>query len=318
MNAREALREGAAALSGTESPFLDASLLLAAALGTDRTALLAAGPESLGTGELASYRSHLEARARGMPVAYILGYKEFWGRRFSVDPRVLVPRPDTEALVEAALKLGDIISRARMDGESMGRTEGGPSGLPRLRVHEACCGSGCVAISLAAERPGWLVSASDLSDGALEVASANAEAILGRGRGSLHRPGGPLGLERSDLLSFLFSRGDEHSARGSFDLVLANPPYVPSAEAKALLGRGWSEPPMALDGGEDGLDLVRRLVPEAARALAPGGALLVEADGGQAGAVEELFRASRFTDIEAVLDLGGRARVTSGRKTWTS
>jgi len=295
MTVRDALREGAAALAGTETPFLDASLLLADSLGVDTSKLLASSPDAVGAPVLESYRSRVAERARGVPAAYLVGYKEFWGRRFAVDGRVLVPRPDTETLVEVALRIGDAIAAAHPP-----------------RVHEACAGSGCVAVSLAAERPGWEVSASDLSEGALEVARGNADAILGPAGGG--RPGGPLAFLRSDLLSAVLGG----AASGGFDLVVANPPYVPSDEARALLGLGWSEPLLALDGGEDGLDLLRRLVPEASRALAPGGALLVEADGGQAAAVAELFRASRFTDVEGQGDLGGRLRVTSGRMPWTS
>jgi release factor glutamine methyltransferase len=310
MTVRDALREGAAALAGTETPFLDASLLLADSLETDTAALLASSPETVAEAALERFRSRLASRSRGVSVAYILGRKEFWGRSFKVDERVLVPRPDTETLVDAALKLGDAIAR--------GSGPGGPRGPGgRLRVHEACCGSGCVAVSLAADRPEWSVSASDLSEGALEVAAANAEALLGPGRGASSRPGGALGLGRRDLLSALLpggGRGDP--AAEGFDLVVANPPYVPSAEAEALLGLGWSEPRMALDGGGDGLDLIRRLVPEAELSLAPGGALLVEADGEEARAVAELFRASRFIEIGSVRDLGGRPRVTSGRKPW--
>jgi len=299
MIVRDALRDGAAALSGTETPFLDASLLLADALSTDGTRILAAGPETVEEGPLARYRAGIASRSRGLPLAYIVGHKEFWGRRFMVDPRVLVPRPDTETLVEAALAIGDLIVDAQA------KTIRKRFAAPALRVHEACCGSGCVAISVAADRPDWSVSASDLSEGALEVARANARALIDPAR-----PGGPLPFIRSDLLSAL--------TRGSFDLILANPPYVGSGKTEALLALGWSEPRMALDGGSDGLDLVRRLVPEAAFALSRGGALLVEADGEQAAEVAALFRASRLTDIEAYRDLGGKARVTSGRKQWTT
>jgi release factor glutamine methyltransferase len=336
MTVRDALREGAAALSGTETPFLDASLLLADALSIDGARLLAAGPEIVEEGPLVRYRMGLASRSQGLPLAYIVGYKEFWGRRFSVDPRVLVPRPDTETLVEAALKLGDAILRERgqranddyhteiaesteiTEEENIGGWKGrdlraeSPSRSSRLRVHECCTGSGCVAISVAADRPEWSVSASDLSEGALEVARANSRALVDPAR-----PGGLLDFVRSDLLSAL-SLGAIGASRGSFDLILANPPYVGSVQTEALLALGWSEPRMALDGGIDGLDLVRRLVPEAARALSRGGALLVEADGDQSAEVAALFRASSLTDIETNRDLGGKARVTSGRKLWTA
>jgi release factor glutamine methyltransferase len=299
MTVRDALREGAAALAGTETPFLDASLLLAEALSVDAARILASGAESLGDRPLARYREGIASRSRGLPVAYITGRKEFWGRVFAVDPRVLVPRPDTETLVSEALRVGDLILREREAGYA-------------VRVHEPCCGSGCVAISLAADRPEWIVSASDLSEDALAVAEANAASIL-----AADRPGGPVAFGPSDLLaSALRALGE--GVQGPFDMFVANPPYVPSREAEALLRLGWSEPRMALDGGGDGLEPMRRLVPQAARALAPGGALLVEADDGQAGEVAELFRASRFSEVETRRDLGGRARVTLGRKTWTS
>jgi release factor glutamine methyltransferase len=292
MTVREALREGQAALAGSETPFLDASLLLADALGMDRSELLGSGPEPLGLESESAYRSRVAARARGVPVAYILGRREFWGRSFRVDPRVLIPRPDTETLVEAALASGDAVLR--------GRAEPGR----RLRVHDLCAGSGCVAVAIAAERPEWEVSASDLSPGALDLARENAEALV-----DPDRPGGPIAFFESDLLA---------SAPGGLDLIVSNPPYVESAEAERLLGLGWSEPRSALDGGPDGLDLIRRIAPEAASALAPGGALAVEADPSQAEAAAELFRASRFEEVGTVPDLAGRPRVTVGRKSWTS
>jgi release factor glutamine methyltransferase len=331
MTVREALREGAAALAGTETPFLDASLLLGSALHLDSCQLAASGPEPVGEGALEAYRARIASRARGLPVAYILGYKEFWGRRFAVDPRALIPRPDTETLVEAALRIGDALARSSPavlrlgdtlrsgtisadEGEDTEAAEGqgkgpvpsdGPASLSRLRAHETCTGSGCVAISVAADRPDWEVSASDLSEDALELARANAEAILRAGS----RPGGALAFSRGDLLD---------SAGGPFDLIIANPPYVSSRETDSLLALGWSEPRLALDGGPDGLDLVRRLVPQAAGALAPGGALLVEADGSQAEAVAGLFREAGLYDIQTLCDLGGRPRVTSGRRPWTT
>jgi release factor glutamine methyltransferase len=333
MTAREALREGAAVLAGAETPFLDASLLLAGALGVDRSRILAAGPEELGARALEVYRRSLESRAQGLSVAYILGYKEFWGRRFAVDSRVLVPRPDTETLVEAALRYGDaILQERRLTAENAENAEKTGSKLirereegsiasslrglrdlrgepPRLRAHDCCTGSGCVAISLAAERPEWRVSASDISEAALEVASANAAVLL-----SEPRPGGLLALSSGDLLAGLL----DSQAEGRLDLVVANPPYVPSAEAKALLKRGWSEPFSALDGGEEGLEVARRLVAQAARVLAPGGCLLVEADGSQAAALAAVFEAAGFAQVESVADLGGRARVTAGRLPWTA
>jgi release factor glutamine methyltransferase len=284
MTLREALREGAAALTGSETPFLDASLLLGDLLSLDAGALHAAAPRSLSEAELDAFRLRLAARAAGAPVAYILGRKDFWGREFLVDGRVLVPRPDTELLVEAGLGLGDAWSLV---------------GGAAPRVHEACCGSGCVALSIAAERPAWPVSASDLSEAALEVAAANGAALLEGGR-----PGGPVALLRSDLLA---------GALGPFDLILANPPYVPTAEAERLLDQGWGEPRLALDGGLDGFDLLRRLPPQAASRLAPGGWLLVEADGGQAGELRALFAAAGFVEVETLPDLAGRPRVTRGQ-----
>lgn len=337
MTVRDALREGAAALAGTETPFLDASLLLAEALSVDAARILASGPESLGDRPLTRYREGIASRSRGLPVAYITGRKEFWGRVFAVDPRVLVPRPDTETLVSEALRIGDLVLREREAGyekrfTTETRRENGGRGVDErteelsenqtmiptfhslrdLRVHEPCCGSGCIGISLAADRPEWIVSASDLSEEALAVAEANAASIL-----AADRPGGPVAFGPSDLLASALRAMDE-DAQGPFDVIVANPPYVPSREAEALLRLGWSEPRMALDGGSDGLEPMRRLVPQAALALAPGGALLVEADDGQAGEVAELFRASRFSEVEIRRDLGGKARVTSGRKTWTS
>lgn len=314
MTRRDALREGIRFLAEegqacSDSPSLDASLLLASALATTKEGLMTSLPDPIPGDTYIAYRGLLARRARGMPVAYILGRKEFWGHDFLVDERVLIPRPDTELLVELALSLGDRLAKERAaDG---------------IACHEACTGSGCVAISLALERPAWKVSASDLSTDALAVAEANARLLLPPSfPPSLPhaRPGGPVKFFHADLLHPLTAGGRASipvEAWEHYDLVVANPPYVESPEAK-LLSEHWKEPLMALDGGVDGLDPYRRLIPEASRALSPGGWLLVEADPSQASPLALLFTEAGFVDIKNVDDLAGLARVTLGRMPWTT
>jgi len=326
MTRREAFQEGVRILAEADrkergTPSLDASVLLAASLGCTKEALILSYSEQIDAAPLAVYRSFIARRAAGEPVAYIRGIKEFWGRDFCVDSRVLIPRPDTELLVETALALGDEIE-----------------GLRPLRVHEACTGSGCVAISIAADRPAWRISASDISADALAVAAGNAARLL-----PAERAGGPLRLCLADLLSETSASspqaragGDRSAVQsaagadsaavqgaggtaaevlprpGSCGLILANPPYVPASEAGPLAAE-FHEPLLALDGGADGLEPYRRLVPEAARMLAPGGWLAVEADPSEAGALRALFSSVGFSSVEALSDLAGLARVTKGR-----
>lgn len=290
MTRRDALQEGVLSLAEkgqglTDTPHLDASLLLAAALSTTKEGLLASLPEDISETALATFRELLGRRLSGVPVAYLLKRKYFWGYEFIVDERVLVPRPDTELLVELALELGQKAS---------------------WRIHEACTGSGCVALSLALERPSWQVSASDLSLGALAVARANAQALV-----PPDRPGGPVELFQADLLLPM----TPPSLDPAYDLILANPPYVESPLAGELAA-SWGEPLMALDGGPDGLDPYRRLLPQAFEALAPGGWLLVEADPSQAESLVILFTEAGFLDIKNRQDLAGLARVSLGRKPW--
>lgn len=294
MTRREALREGVRILAedgagATDSPSLDASLLLAAALATTKEGLMASLPDPVPEASYDAYRDLVERRRRGVPIAYILGRKAFWGYDFIVDPRVLIPRPDTELLVELGLSLGDGLGRP-------------------ISLHEACTGSGCVALSLALERPSWRVSASDLSLDALSVAKANAASLL-----PPSRPGGPVELFQADLLEPLETNPGK--AGIGYDLVLANPPYVESPEALDLSTQ-WGEPLLALDGGADGLLPYRSLIPQAFGALAPGGWLLVEADPSQAEALAILFTEAGFSAIKSEHDLAGLARVTLGRKPW--
>lgn len=290
MTLRDALARGAALLSegGGESPVLDASLLLSHALGIDRAALLARGPEPVNDSVLELFKAFLARRRAGEAVAYILGRKEFWGMDFRVDRRVLVPRPETEHLVEAALEAASALKGARP-----------------LRLHDACTGSGCVGIALSAEllrRQSGLeleLSLSDISPEALQLARENAERLLS----GLARPGPSPGFILSDLLS---------GVEGLFEIITANPPYLAENEMNQIRSGAGMEPALALDGGPDGLALYRRLIPQAAARLAPGAFLAVEIGWTQGPAVRGLFREAGFSDICLRQDLGGRDRVVQG------
>jgi release factor glutamine methyltransferase len=275
MTVREALREGHLRLAdrGIETPQLDASLLLAEALGATREQVLARLPDAVEPAALGRYRDLLVRRAGGAPVSYLRGRKEFYGLTFAVSPAVLVPRPDTELLVERAAVLA-------------------PRGA---RVHDACTGSGCVAIALACDRPDLDVSASDVSAAAAEVFAANCRSLLGR----------ELRFFASDLLA---------GVDGPYDLITANPPYLRDEEVRAMKAEGWPEPELALAGGRDGLDVARRLVEQAPRRLRPGGRLLVEADPGQMADLARILADRGFADVERSRDLAGRERVIGARR----
>ncbi len=261
---------------GGETPRLDVELLLAHALGTNRIGLIVDPERPLSKTELAAYRELHKRRRGAEPVAYLIGSREFYGRPFQVDRRVLVPRPDTETLIEVAL-------------ERAGR------GALNRRVLDLCTGSGCVAITLALERPTWAVLGSDVSPDALEVARDNALRL-----GAVPR----CWFVTSDLFEAL-------GAERPFDLVVGNPPYIARDEPLPPTVRDH-EPHLALFAGEDGLDTVRRIVADAPRSLVPGGVLALEVGAGQAPAVEALLVERGFTDVERRRDLGGIERVVSG------
>ncbi|MEM1034000.1 MAG: peptide chain release factor N(5)-glutamine methyltransferase [Myxococcota bacterium] len=264
---------------GSDSARLDAELLLALVLGCDRIRLVIDGAQPLSRTELARYRALHQRRRRGEPVAYLRGERDFYGRTFGVDARVLVPRPETEHLVEVGL------DRTRRIGLG-------------CRCLDLGTGSGCVAISLKKERPTNCVLASDVSTDALWVAQANCV-----------RHGAVVGLYRSDLYDRL------QRFAGAFDLIVSNPPYIDDPGMSELPRdvRDF-EPALALTGGEDGLDLIRRLVREAPGMLAPDGVCAVEIQAGQADRVAALFREVGFVGIARTRDYGGHERIVSGRR----
>ena len=259
---------------GADTPYLDAAVLLAHLLQVSKERLFAAYPEPLPELTRARFEQVLERRAAGEPVAYLRGCKEFYGRPFRVDRRVLIPRPETELLVQAALRRGD--------------AGAGAGGVPAL--HEVGTGSGAVAVTLQLERPAWRVSASDLSPAAVAAARGNRDR-LGAGR---------LRLRVCDLLP---------PAPARWDLIVANLPYLTSAEVARLRRRGWPEPALALDGGADGLGPSRRLLDCARRRLRPGGALLLETGACGAAALASALERRGFAPVELWRDLAGLPRV---------
>jgi release factor glutamine methyltransferase len=267
---------------GIESPRLDAEVLLAHALATTRVQLFVDGKRPLTADELSRFREMVKRRRSREPTAYILGWREFYGRPYKVDARVLVPRPDTETLVGVALE------RTRACSMS-------------TRVLDLCTGSGCVAITLGRERPTSSVTAVDVSEGALAVARENAMRL-----GAYN-----VALRKGDLYEGLAGR--------AFDLVTANPPYIPSSDLAGLAPDVREhEPRLALDGGADGLDVLRRVVAGAPAVLAPGGVLAVEIEYREAEPVRALFAEHGFEDVETAKDYARLDRVVSGRTRGTA
>ncbi len=259
---------------GIENPRLDAEVLLAHALSTSRTQLVIEMLRPLASDELGLFRTLVKRRRAREPVAYLVGGREFYGRTFHVDARVLVPRPDTETLVEVAL--------ARTRHVSM-----------CARVLDLCTGSGCVAITLARERPTTQVVASDVSADAIVVASDNA---LRLGAYNVQ-------LVVRDLFGDL----------GRFDLITANPPYVATEDVGALAPDiARFEPRLALDGGRGGLDVVTQIVSLAPTHLFAGGVLAVEVGHDQADRTAALFHQAGFENIERARDYARIERVVSG------
>ncbi len=279
--AGELLREAGSALqaAGIDSARLDAELLLAAAWNTNRTGLVLRRDTEPPATTVAAFTAMLQRRLRREPVSYILGEREFWSLSFVVDPSVLVPRPETECLVERALHH----ARAMV--------------VPALRVADVGTGSGCIAIALASELPQATVRAIDISAAALAVAARNAERLGVAAR---------VDCRRGDLL--------DGAPDASFELIVSNPPYVTTAELAGLEPELDYEPRLALDGGADGLDPARCLVAQAERALVPGGWLLFEIGCTQGEAALDLVRGPAWEMADCRPDWSGLPRFVEARR----
>lgn len=275
MTVKEALILGRKELeAGSSSAHLDARILLADVLAVSVPMLLMERERTLREDELTSYREMLELRRTGMPMAYILGTKEFMGLPFKVTEDTLIPRPDTEILVEEAIR----VIRARGYHE----------------VLDLCCGSGAIGLSVAAHLQFTSVTLSDINKGALRVTEANAKAldVMQRVR-----------IVESDLFDAI---------DGTYDIVLSNPPYIREEERNALPPSVRDfEPHQALFGGQSGLEFYERIARDAREHLAPHGMLLVEIGYDQALEVKEIMKRYGYQDIHMLKDLAGHARVIS-------
>lgn len=272
----ELLRQSSECLAAISStPQLDAELLLACVLERSRTHLRA-WPEAIPhPAQQERFRQLVERRRSGEPVAYLLGWREFWSHVFQVGPEVLIPRPETELLVEAALTLVPENQQAT--------------------IADLGTGSGAIAISLGLERPRAQLIAIDLSAEVLGVAKSNA-----------YRLG-------ADNLAFVCGDWLTAFAPAGFDLIVSNPPYI-AADDPHLKGDIRFEPAAALVGGGDGLAAFRRLIPQAHRCLKPGGWLLLEHSPAQQDAVAEMLRREGFKTIACQRDLEDRPRLTQAQR----
>ena len=235
------------------------------------------------------FREAIRKRSFGVPVQYILGRQEFYGREFLVTPDVLIPRPETEVLVEEVVKALSAFSFPL-------------SGLEELSAHsfrilDLCTGSGCIGLTLAAELPEARVLATDISLQALAVAKQNAQKL-----GVADR----VEFRQGDLFAAL--RGDV------FDVIVSNPPYIETATIPTLSKDVQNEPIGALDGGADGLEFYRRIADGLGQYLAPAGLVAVEIGHGQGQDVMQLFTQSGLIDVTLILDLAGKERVVTGKR----
>jgi release factor glutamine methyltransferase len=289
---RRALKEGMATLRASRVPShtLAAELLLMHALGRDRTWLYTHPEALLETADAKKYFSLIARRAAGEPTQYLTGKQEFWGLEFEVTPAVLIPRPETEHVMEVALaRLGQRGLKIHMD-----------TGLPRERllVADVGTGSGCLAISLAYELPHADVFATDISEPALKVARRNA---------LRHGLADRIGFSQTDLLESFAQKPH------SFDLIVSNPPYVASSEADQLQREVRDhEPREALFGGPTGVEIYARLIEQAGALLSSGGILVLELGYNSAEYVQTILAAGKcWTNVTFTNDLAGIPRVAA-------
>ncbi|MBN1797619.1 MAG: peptide chain release factor N(5)-glutamine methyltransferase [Spirochaetales bacterium] len=277
MTVKDALRKATSVLyyAEVETPYLDACVLLAHTLNTTKEKLFSSFEQEISAPAYKRFERVLDRRCSGKPVSYIRRRKEFYGLEFFVDERVLVPRPDTETLIETI----SIVLRSD----------------PSLTtVHDLMTGSGCIAIALQHLFPELSVSASDISKQAAQVFSLNCRRLLGR----------LLPFYHADVFKGLTS---------AYDVIVSNPPYLTDSEVDNLKKIGWPEPEQALRAGPDGLDYLKAIIRSAPQHLNPGGYLFLEAASPQLKILEDFMKKLNYINSTVVKDLAGRERVIYAR-----
>jgi release factor glutamine methyltransferase len=262
-------------LSLFESARLDAELLLASVINRDRHYLYSHPEQPVSHAQATDFNLLLSKRATGYPLAYLIGHKEFWSMVLTVNSATLIPRPETELLVEAALELTDINTK--------------------LELLDLGTGSGAIAMAIASERPAAAVTATDISAEALATASANACA------------------HKLDNIRFIRSDWFSDLGQGRYDVILSNPPYVQSNDPGLLAGEIRHEPRLALDGGSTGLDAYHRIIPGAVRHLSARGWLVLEHGYNQAQVIRDLLKQAHYQNIQTRSDYAGHERITFAR-----
>jgi release factor glutamine methyltransferase len=278
MNIRQAIEDATARLSeASDSARLDAEVLLSHVLHCDRSHFIAWPDKELQTDQLEQFASLLEKRINGTPIAYLTGSREFWSLDMAVSEHTLIPRPETETLVEYVL-------------------EHFPADLS-FKLLDAGTGSGAIAIAIASERPGWELVASDIDEASVQLAQANAV------------------KHGIDNITFQHSDWFDEIEQRDFDIIISNPPYIAEQDPHLSRGDVRFEPRRALTSGTHGMDAIEHLCHHAVKHLKPGGRLIVEHGYDQAGSVYECFGRNGFINIEQTCDLGGHIRMTAGRVT---
>lgn len=293
--------------AGVPSPRMNAELLLMFTLGRDRAYLYGHPEYELTNEELRRYKDALAQRSQGIPAQYITGHQEFWGMDLIVSPAVLIPRPETEHVIEAVLSR---VGRAHVGQGCVGRAPSpanqlqshidvggtGVSPVESLDIVDVGTGSGCIALALAKELPDAKIHATDISPAALEIARANA---------ARHQLESRIRFYETDLLQGL--------EKNAFDFVVSNPPYVGESEEDSVqLEVRKFEPRTAVFAGRTGTDVIERLIPQSLDALKPGGWLIMEISGTIASRTRKLL--ARWNDVQITNDLQGIPRIASARR----
>ncbi|GMR01507.1 MAG: peptide chain release factor N(5)-glutamine methyltransferase [Gammaproteobacteria bacterium] len=277
MNIQQALQQASQALSETDaSATLDAQVLLTHVLRCNTAHLVAWPEKNLNEEQVSRYLQLIQQRKKGFPVAHLTGVREFWSLYFSVNNSTLIPRPETETLIEFILeKFSD-------------RSE--------LKLLDMGTGTGAIAISIAREKPEWQIFASDVSEQALNLATQNSK------------------QHQTENTTFIHSDWFNNIAEHGFDIIVSNPPYIANNDPHLLEGDVRFEPQSALTSGETGMDDIEHLCPHAKTHLANDGWLIVEHGYNQKLLVSDCFTKNGYTQIEQRKDLSGHTRMTAGKK----